>query len=371
MTKIPFLRPNLVKKEELFPYLSEIETSRMYSNFGPLNARFEQRVLDEYFDTKGAVTTVNNATIGLILALSQVKRSKAKYVLMPSFTFAATPLAALWCGLEPFFIDINQDDWCMNEKLVSEWLEKLDDQVAAVMPYVAFGTNMNLDFYRKIHESGIPVVIDAAASFGAKEGPDYFGKGFPGCIVYSFHATKSFGVGEGGLVYSANQEIIAEIRRAENFGFSKTRETNLLGINGKISEYTAAIAMATLDTFDKKIKTRQQIHTWYAEELSQKNFIDKGWTLQKTCGEIPYQFMPLCCPRGERNDDIIRSLASQNIEARTYFAPPCHQQQLFIGYPHRPLPVTDEISSRIVSLPLWEEMTNQDVRLVVEGMVPS
>ncbi|WP_240414502.1 DegT/DnrJ/EryC1/StrS family aminotransferase [Paenibacillus periandrae] len=371
MIKIPFLRPNLVKHDTLIPYLTEIESSRIYSNFGPLNTRFEHRVMDEYFDHLGAATTVNNATIGLILAISQSKRPKGKYVLMPSFTFAATPLAAIWCGLEPFFVDIDSDNWCMDEKKVSECLQILGDEVAAVLPYATFGTHMNLDFYRQIHESGIPVVVDAAASFGVTDSHNHFGKGFPGCVVYSFHATKSFGVGEGGLIYSANPELISRIRQAENFGFSTNRETTLLGLNGKISEYTAAIALSTLDIFDDKIKARQQIYTWYLEQLDQKDLFNKGWTVQKAVGEIPYQFMSMCCPDGLYNRDIIHSLASQNIEARTYFAPPCHQHPLLNGYPHTPLPVTEQISSRIVSLPLWEEMTNQDVHLVVEGMIPS
>ncbi|NHN29802.1 DegT/DnrJ/EryC1/StrS family aminotransferase [Paenibacillus agricola] len=369
--KIPFLKPNLVKQETLIPYLSEIESSRIYSNFGPLNTRFEQRVLDEYFDHLGAVTTVNNATIGLILAISQSKRPKGKYVLMPSFTFAATPLAAIWCGLEPFFVDIRADNWCMDEKILNEWLQILGDQVAAVIPYATFGTNMNLDFYQQIHESGVPVVVDAAASFGTTENLNHFGKGFPGCVVFSFHATKSFGVGEGGLIYSANTELISKIRQAENFGFSTRRETTLPGLNGKVSEYTAAIALSTLDVFDQKLKAREQIYGWYLEQLEHTDLLGKGWTIQKAEGKIPHQFMSICCPEGQQNSDIIHSLASQNIEARTYFSPPCHQHPLFTAHPHTPLPVTEKISSRIVSLPLWEEMTNQDVRLVVEGMVPS
>lgn len=369
MEKIPFLRPNLVNHEAIIPYLLEIDASRIYSNFGTLNTRFEQRVLDEYFDNIGAVTTVNNATLGLILAISQSKRPKGKYALMPSFTFAATPLAAIWCGLEPFFIDIRSDDWCMDEKLLSEVLQILGDEVAVVIPYATFGTNMNLEYFQQTHEAGVPVVVDAAASFGAKGSQNYFGKGFPGCVVYSFHATKSFGVGEGGAVYSANTDLIAKIRQAENFGFSASRETTLTALNGKMSEYTAAIALSTLDVFEEKIKKRQKIYDWYLEEINQKDLLNKGWTIQKSNGKIPYQFMPICSPEGEKNKDIIHLLASKNIEARTYFSPPCHQHPLFIGYPHTPLTVTEKVSSQIVSLPLWEEMTHQDVHLIIEGMV--
>ncbi len=368
MKKIPFLRPNLVKKEALLPYLSEIDASRIYSNFGPLNTRFEERVIDTYYNGIGAVTTVNNATLGLILAISQCKRTKGKYALMPSFTFAATPLAAIWCGLEPYFIDIRSDDWCMNEKLLQEVIQKLGDEVAVVIPYATFGTNMNLEYYKQLNESGVPVVIDAAASFGTTKNQQHFGKGFPGPIVYSFHATKSFGIGEGGLIYSENTDLILKIRQAENFGFSTDRESTLQGINGKLSEYAAAIALATLDTFEKKNKIRQQIYSWYLGELDQKDLLNKGWTIQKADGKIPYQFMPICAPSNKTNTEIIKLLANKNIEARTYFSPPCHKQSLFIKYPNTPLSVTETVSNRIISLPLWEEMAHKDVQLIVERM---
>lgn len=371
MKKIPFLRPNLVKKETLLPYLSEIDTSRIYSNFGPLNKRFEHRILHEYFDNSGDVTTVNNATIGLILAISQSKRPNGKYALMPSFTFAATPLAALWCGLEPYFVDIRSDDWCMNEELLNETIQKLGDHVAVVVPYATFGTNMNLEIYQQWHQSGIPVVIDAAASFGATNHKGHFGKDFPGYVVYSFHATKSFGIGEGGLIYSENSDQISKIRQAENFGFSLDRTTDSLGINGKISEYTAAIGLSTLEVYSQKAKTRQQIYSWYLKELSQKDFLSKGWKLQKNEGNIPHQFMPIACPKNRKNNDIIDSLANRNIEARTYFSPSCHTHPQFMNYPRTPLPVTEELSSRILSLPLWEEMTLEDVNLIVERLVSS
>lgn len=371
MKKIPFLRPNLVKKETLLPYLSEIDTSRIYSNFGPLNKRFEQRILNEYFDNSGDVTTVSNATIGLILAISQCMRPTGKYALMPSFTFAATPLAALWCGLEPYFVDIHSDDWCMNEELLNEMIQKLGDQVAVVVPYATFGNNINLEIYQQLHQSGIPVVIDAAASFGSTDHKGHFGKDFPGYVVYSFHATKSFGIGEGGLIYSGNSVQISRIRQAENFGFSLNRATDTLGLNGKISEYTAAIGLSTLEVYEKKIKTRQKIYSWYLEEISQKDLMYKGWTLQKNEGNIPHQFMPIACPEDKKNNDMIDSLANLNVEARTYFSPPCHTHPKFMNYPRTLLPVTESLSKRILSLPLWEEMTIEDVNLIVEGLVSS
>ena len=186
------------EKEAYLAYLDQIDTSRIYSNYGPLNTLFEQRVLLEYFDNKGAVSTVNNATTGLILAISASKRKGGKYALMPSFTFSATPLAAVWAGLEPYFIDIREDNWCMNEDVVEDVIRELGDDVAVVIPYATFGTWLDLSYYSSLHNRGIPVVVDAAASFGTCLDRQ-FGIGFDGAIVFSFHATKAFGIGEGGL----------------------------------------------------------------------------------------------------------------------------------------------------------------------------
>jgi dTDP-4-amino-4,6-dideoxygalactose transaminase len=366
MDRIPFLLPNLVKKENFLHLFAQIENSRQFSNYGPLNSLFEDRVVNEIFDHIGAAVTVNNATSGLTLAISQCKRPKARYALMPSFTFAATPLAAIWCGLEPYFVDISEDDWCMNEQLVDELLEKLGEQVAVVVPYATFGTDMDLTYYQKLQDAGIPVVVDAAASFGTTGDNGQFGKGFTGLIVFSFHATKAFGIGEGGLVYSGNGQIIQQIRQAGNFGFSGARESAILGMNSKISEYTAAIALATLDIYQEKKAARQNIYHWYVNYGTRLGLFEKGWVLHKSRGVIPHQFFPVLCPEEETNQNVIASLAAHQIESRAYFSPACHQQKLFSRYSSTSLQVTDNISRRIVSLPLWEELQEHDVKLIVE-----
>ncbi|MFI8684848.1 aminotransferase class I/II-fold pyridoxal phosphate-dependent enzyme [Rossellomorea sp. NPDC077527] len=371
MMNIPFLRPHLVTQEDLFPYLREIDASRQYSNFGPLNARLEKEILDDYFDGDGAVTTVSNATIGLILALSRCRRPHGKYVLMPSFTFSATPLSALWCGLEPYFVDVNKDDWCMDTEMVGELLSTLGDQVAAVMPYATFGTNLDLTYYASLHDSGIPVIVDAAASFGVNGQYGHFGKGFPGTVVFSFHATKSFGVGEGGLIYSRDEGSISDIRQTENFGFTTGRETAFKGLNGKMSEYHAAIGLATLQAYPRKIGERQKVYQWYVEALKDKRLLSQGWELQAAKGRIPYQFMPVLCPPEKKNHEIIEVLNQDQIEARTYFSPPCHQHPLFSNHKRTTMRYTDHISRRIVSLPLWEEMTEPFVERIVTRMACS
>lgn len=366
MTKrIPFLRPNLARKELFLPYIAQIEESRLYSNYGPLNSKFEQRVISEWFKSKGHCTTVNNATIGLMLAISALKRTTGKCAVMPSFTFSATPLAAMWCGLTPYYVDVDPDTWCIAPDALQAAIEKLGNEIAVIMPYATFGTAMPLDTYTRLHQSGLPVVIDAAASFGTTEQGMQFGQQFPGAVVFSFHATKSFGIGEGGLVYSADEDVIKQIRMSGNFGFSQQRESITLGLNSKISEYTAAIALATLDIYPQKIALRQKVHDWYLDQFLALGMVDHGWRTQKYCGHIPYQFMPMTTPAHIGNQMVVAELDKRGIEARTYFAPACHQQQIHLAHPRGPLSHTEILSCQIVSLPLWEEMKKEHVEYIV------
>ncbi|MDF2958855.1 MAG: aminotransferase, degt/dnrj/eryc1/strs family protein [Paenibacillus sp.] len=364
MFEIPFLRPKLVEKEDYMDYLKQIDDSRIYSNYGALNTLFEQRLIQELFHGDGSAVTVNNATTGLMLAISQAKRP-GKYALMPSFTFAATPLAAMWCGLEPYFIDIRESDWCMDEELLDREIKRLGDDVAVVVPYAAFGTNMETSFYQSLENRGIPVVIDAAASIGSRA-DHHFGHGFTGTVIFSFHATKGFGIGEGGLIYSFNHEVISKLRQASNFGFNEDRESRQVGLNGKLSEYAAAIGLATLNAFQDKKSKREQVFDWYLEQIEHSRLLSSGWRLQEVRGKVAHSFFSLLCPETSSSIDFVQKLASYGVQTRTYFSPCCHQQAQFRSYPQTSLTVTEQVGRRIINLPLWEDMNQGHVRRILQ-----
>ncbi len=366
---IPFLKPNLVPKEKYLLYLEQIDQSHIYSNFGPLNRQFEQRVLGDLFEDDGAVATVCNATTGLMVAISLVRRPKGRYALMPSFTFSATPLAACWCGLEPYFLDISPEDWTLDNELLQAALRRLGDQVAVVVPYATFGTAIDLTLYEELHRTGVPVVLDAAPSLGTIWEKEQFGKGFPGVVVFSFHATKAFGIGEGGLVYSGDISLIERLRKATNFGFSENRETTILGLNGKLSEYGAAVALGTLEAFSAKRKQRLDIYRQYVDAFGSYGLLQKGWVVQQVRGEIPHQFFPVLCPETDFNAEVVNRMEKLGIQLRTYFSPPCHQQSLFKEFPRMNMEVTGQLAQRVLSLPLWEGMENHEIEMVVGGLV--
>ncbi|MBJ3792896.1 DegT/DnrJ/EryC1/StrS family aminotransferase, partial [Bacillus sp. OA1] len=134
-----------------------------------------------------------------------------------------------------------------------------------------------------------------------------------------------------GMIYSHNEEDINQIKRMSNFGFDHNRECTMMGFNCKMTEYAAAIGIATINTWNQKMKERNRISEWYKQLLQSTGLMKKGWQVQKTEAVI-HQFMPILCPEKINNMQVIEVLKKQKIEARSYFSPSCHQQDFFKNY---------------------------------------
>jgi dTDP-4-amino-4,6-dideoxygalactose transaminase len=370
MDKVPFLRPHLIEHTQYASLLAEMDRARQYTNFGPLNSRFEGRIVKEWMGGEGAASTVCNATLGLMLAISEMKRA-GRYAVMPSFTFAATPLAAQWCGLEPYFVDVDPDEWVVDTAKLRRALDELGDQAAVVVPYATCGTHMDLAPYEAMVRAGLPVVVDAAPCFGSSHGGRQFGAGFGGAVVFSFHATKAFPIGEGGLVYSGDADLIRRLKLASNYWFDGGRESQGLGLNAKLSELGAAVGLATLDRFPGVVERRKALYRDYIGRLARADLLERGWSLQQVRGEAAYQWLPLLAPDVASRDRLMRNAAARGIELRRYFVPPCHEHPQFAAAPRGDLTMTDRLGARVVSLPLWEDMTDEMLGRIVASLVES
>jgi dTDP-4-amino-4,6-dideoxygalactose transaminase len=363
---VPLIRPTPPRLSQAAARLREIEDRGIFSNFGPVNTAFEEDLVSQMFAGEGGCMTVCNATIGLMLAVQQAigrRPTRPRYALMPAFTFAAAAHAALWCGLTPLFCDIDPNTWlpCADDE--ERLLAHYGDQVAVVMPYATFGYNLDLDRYAAMTERhGVPVVVDAAASLGsALDSGRGFGAGFKGMIVYSMHATKSFAVGEGGVIYSANQDAIAQLRQMSNFGFGQPRTATMAGLNGKMSEVTALLAHLRLGKHRDVLARRTELTHGYRQALPELAF-------QPDQRQQAHQFAPGLLPRhlAPRRSEFTAALMDAGIGCATYFSPHLLEQAYFIEQGVvREVPVTDDVGSRIISLPLFDEMTQADLIEVV------
>lgn len=361
----PLTRPNAPKLSAYVDDLAAIEDSCWLSNYGPVNSRFEARLRDAVFGGVGEVLTVCNATIGLMIALKlAAERSrKGPYVIMPSFTFAAAAHAVLWAGLKPLLVDVDPERWTVDPDAEERALAVHGDAVAALMPYATFGTCLDLHRYDRLaRHYGTPVVVDAAASLGSLDiAGAGFGTGTPHTIVFSLHATKAFAVGEAGLIYSGDTAVMADLRRMGNFGFGSDRAAVLPGLNSKLSEVAALSGLVKLADFEAQVQHRLHLAETYLAELPE-------WTPQRLDGRrIAYQFMPLLVPPhlADRRDELRTRLADRGIATGRYFVPPIHDQPYFVGRCERgPLPATDALCGRMVSLPISDFMTADDVATI-------
>jgi dTDP-4-amino-4,6-dideoxygalactose transaminase len=363
----PLTQPNAPKLSAYVDELAAIEDSCRLSNYGPVNGRFEARLRDTIFGGSGEVLTVCNATIGLMIALKlAAERSrKGPYVIMPSFTFAAAAHAALWAGLTPLLVDVDPGDWTADPVQEEELLATHAGEVAALMPYATFGTCLDLDRYDRLSRRfDVPVVVDAAASLGSIDDRGAaFGAGSPHMMVYSMHATKAFGVGEAGLIYSTDAEGVELLRRMGNFGFGAERSAVLPGLNSKLSEVAALSGLVKLADFEAQVQHRTSLAETYLTELP-------DWTPQRLAGRrIAYQFMPLLMPPGlapARAAFRLR-LEEAGITTGQYFVPAIHAQPYFAARcPASRLPATEALCGRMISFPMSDFMTTDDVATICQ-----
>jgi dTDP-4-amino-4,6-dideoxygalactose transaminase len=370
MTKnIPFLRPNPPRLSELLDELAGIEASAIYSNDGPVNTRLEQSLMRQFFAGEGACVSVCNATIGLMLAIRFAIGANPdkgrRYALMPSFTFAATGHAAIWAGLTPLLCDIEPDTWLPAASAENEMLERYGGQIAAIVPYATFGNNLDLGRYQGLSERyGIPVVVDAAASLGSfDDNGNTFGTGLGHPVVYSMHVTKTFATSEAGLIYCADASAIDTLRAMGNFGFEQPRTATLPGLNSKLSEVAALLALRKLQDFDKVVGHRLALVNCYRDMLP-------DWTFQRRVGRSDaYQFVSVLPPGpyGERRAHILDQLSASGIGFGKYFDPHLADQKYFRATSVAgELRETNRIARQIISLPLSDLMTEQDVIRVCE-----
>ena len=367
--KIPLVRPAPPQLSLAVDELRSLEQSGIFSNYGPVNTRFEEEMLERFFGGEGACVTVCNATIGLMLAIKEAVGDVApgQFALMPAFTFAAAAHAALWCGLTPLLCDINPQIWAADPNAESDLLARYAGKVAIAMPYATFGYNIDLERYRRItSQLDLPVVVDGAASLGSFDAQGRgFGSGFAGSVVYSMHATKSFAVGEAGLIYSADKDRIARLRTMSSFGFGEPRTATMAGLNGKLSEVTALLGRLRLRDYDSITQYRAQLANRYRAMLPELEFQAQAPGIQA------YQFVPALLPRelSGRKAAIREELASRGIATGAYFSPHLMEQPYFqTTSVAGPLPVSDDVSARMISLPLFDTMTYQEVSQVVEEL---
>lgn len=368
-TEIPFIRPSFPKSAELAEQFDEIVRANWYTNFGPKERKFA-RALGDYLGLGLHVTTFANGTFALVAALHAAvgPGTRDHHLLIPSFTFIAVAQAALWTGYRPWFIDIDPVTWQPDLQCAREVLECSRDRVAGILLPNVFGVgNPQVGCWEQLAaEWDLPIVIDSAAGFGSAypDGERLGGRG--ACEIFSFHATKPFAIGEGGALASNDARLVEQARRFGDFGFVG-RESTQLGMNGKLPEISAAIGLLELAGLDDRLASRREVFGRYRTELD-----GLGLQFQSNAELSSVCFASICCESADHKTAVLDSLREDMIRAHDYYNPPQHLHPHFAANPDlvnlTDLAVTDDICSRIVSLPIHHYMASDDVARVVAAV---
>ncbi len=270
---------------------------------------------------------------------------------MPSWTFVATPHAVRAAGLIPFFCDVDRRTWALNSQQVKEELSRTSLPIAAVLVVSPFGAPLNLYEWELFQEeTGVPVVVDAAAGFDSLRASR-----IP-CIV-SLHATKILAAGEGGFTVSKDAPLLERIRACSNFGFSGTRTALCPSVNSKMSEYHAAVALADLYRWPGTRRKQTLIHSWYRQALKDMD----GISLQPTYGDGWVSATTNIVLASDVVAQVAHRLQQQGIETRSWWGRGCHVQPAFADCPHADLSVTENFASRVLGVPHFPDMQEEDV----------
>lgn len=357
---IPLLIPDMPGAAALMPYLQRMDAARCYTNFGPLVQDLEQALRQRFADAGDAevsLTTVGNATLGLELALQALALPPGSRVLVPALTFVATASAIIRAGHVPVVADIEIDSWQLSPRLAEQALQTVPCQ--AVLPVATFGVAQDMPGWQAFEaRTGCKVVVDAASAWG-----NQWLQGVSGTLVFSLHTTKSLPAGEGGVLISSDTQLVRRVRRLSNFGIYTTPSANgppayssLDGTNAKMSEYHAAVALASLARWPQAAQQRQQLYRDYQQDLEKAAPGQLGWQ----CG-TPVAAPTLMCvrlPSASVRRRLEALCAEQNIMTRRWYQPLLNRQ----GFPVRvdarlATPHADQVADTLLGLPFYPGLT--------------
>ena len=357
--KIFVTRPSMPSFDEYMKEVRDIWDSRWLTNMGDKHREL-QASLRDYFETEG-VELFTNGHMALELSL-QALNLQGEVITTP-FTFASTTHAIVRNGLTPVFCDIDPTDFTID---VTKIERLITDRTSAIMPVHVYGNACNVEEIDRIAKKhGLKVIYDAAHAFGVR----YKNKNiaaFGDVSCFSFHATKVFHTIEGGAACFRDPELGAELYRLKNFGIRGPECVDGVGANAKMNEFCAAMGLCNLRHIDEELGKRKAVAEQYCEILSnvdglQINPVQKDVTPN-------YAYFPIVIDEkrfGASRNEVFEALAYKGVGARKYFFPLTNTFDCFHGkFNVDATPIALHISKRVLTLPLYAELTLSDVEMI-------
>lgn len=355
-------RPQLPPLEEFMPYLKEIWRTHQLTNKGPFHEQLEAALCD-YLGVEH-LSLFANGTLALVTAL-QALRISGEVITTP-YSFVATAHSLLWNGIKPVFVDIDPNTLNIDPAKLEA---AITPQTTAILPVHCYGNPCAVDAIQEIADNyNLKVIYDAAHAFGVqchcgsvlKHGD---------LSVLSFHATKVFNTFEGGAIVCPDAKTKQHIDHLKNFGFVNETTVVASGINGKMHEFSAALGLLQLEHLGDALERRREIDQRYREMLDDV----PGIRCVPRAGQHTdnYAYFPILVDDeyALTRDGLYEKLRARNIHGRRYFYPLISDFPMYRGLPSAQrsnLPVAAHVADRVICLPLFPDLLDDDTGRIVD-----
>ncbi|HEX6066933.1 MAG TPA: aminotransferase class I/II-fold pyridoxal phosphate-dependent enzyme, partial [Longimicrobiales bacterium] len=349
-------RPNIPDRAAVLKRIAASLDRAWLTNDGPLVRELEAK-LSDYIGVRHCVAMAN-ATVAMEVLARALELTGE--VIVPAFTFIATPHAFSWLGLQPVFCDVNRSTHMIDVRSAERMITERTSAIAAVHLWGGAADVEALDDLATRHN--LALVYDSAHALGASAHGKRVG-GFGDAEVFSFHATKFFNTFEGGAVTTNNDGLAERLRLLRNFGFAGYDNVIAHGTNAKLSEAHAAMGLTMIEHVEA-LSDRNGI-TWrrYAEALPHPG-VKLLRPIETNSSNYQYVVCEVTDDAPLTRDQLLNVLWQENVRARRYFFPGCHRTEPYAGA-NQTLPVTEEIAARVLVLPAGALITADEIAKVV------
>jgi dTDP-4-amino-4,6-dideoxygalactose transaminase len=351
---IPVTKTYVPPIDAYVQYLEKIWRSGHITNNGPLSRQLSDD-LRNYLDVSN-LEIVANGTLALQLAIKALGLHGE--IITTPYSYVATTTAILWEGCEPVFVDIEKQTFCINPHLIEA---AITEKTSAILATHVYGYPCDIGKIQRIADKyNLKVIYDATHAFGVRlNGQSLACHGDISAL--SFHATKLFHTAEGGAVVCKNENIAKQIGLMKKFGHIGEDDYLDIGINAKMSELHAAMGLCILPKVNDIIAYRKECSGWYDEQL-------KNCPLQRPVPsvgiEYNYGYYPVIFHSREVMMRVRRVLLDNGIGPRRYFHPSLNMLPFLKPELKRACPVSENISSRVLCLPLYAGLNRAEVEVV-------
>ncbi|TVQ41034.1 MAG: DegT/DnrJ/EryC1/StrS family aminotransferase [Geminicoccaceae bacterium] len=359
-TVLPIVRPTFPDIISFADDLQHALATGQVTNNGPHVQAFEAE-LSAYVGTPTLAFSSGQAALMTMLAAVDVR---GREVIVPSFTFCATPHAVAWAGGTPVFADVDPRTLTLD---LGEVERLITPRTAAILGVCVYGIACDYDGLQALGRCyGVKVLYDSAPAFGTRVAGRPIG-GFGDAQIFSFHATKAFATMEGGALITNDPALLARADALRNFGQRQGRAWGAAGLNGKMPEIAAMIGRRQLPHFDDALRRRLEVAVRYRDALGRLPGL--AFATPPAGQEPIWLYFPVRIDPhgfGLSRDDVATALAADNVLCRKYFDQPCHLMPAYRNGTSRRLPVTEAWTTDVLALPVYNDQTDEEIGFIVE-----